>query len=76
MHGQHVTNDYLLRIVVLLNHHLVRVGGVMKSELWNKYWELWIIPVILMVVLIFIQTLHTYQHQQGNGDEQCGRLDK
>jgi len=73
MHGQHVTNEYLLRIVVLLKQHLVRVGGVMKSEWWKNNWELWIVPVFLMATLIFIQTLHTYQHQYGNAHGQCDK---
>ena len=69
MHGQHVTNEYLLRIVVLLN---VLVSGpcVMKSEWMKNYWELWIIPVFFMAILIFIETLHTYEHKHGNAHGQ------
>ena len=69
MPGQHVTNEYLLRIVVLLN---VLGSGlrVMKSEWWKNYWELWIVPVVLMAMLLFIETLHTYEHQHGNAHGQ------
>jgi len=48
-------------------------GGVMKSEWWKNNWELWIVPVFLMAILIFIQTLHTYQHQYGNAHGQCNK---
>ena len=78
MHGQPVTNEYLLRIVVLLKQHLVRVGGVMTFKCgWMKEnWELWTVPIALMVVLIFIGSLHSYQHQYGNAHGQQNVCEK
>ena len=38
---------------------------------WMKEnWELWAVPVALMLVLIFIGSLHSHQHQYGNAHGQ------
>ena len=63
-----------VRTVVLLSlMKEICSGGVMKSEWWKNNWELWIVPVVLMSTLIFIQTLHTYQHQYGTAHGQCDK---
>ena len=49
------------------------LGIVMKSKWFKDNWEIWVIPVVLMSFLLFIQTLHTYQHQYGNAHGKCDK---
>ena len=70
-HGQHGTQELLI-VAVSLNATESSLGAMIKKDKKGKWtwkstwmkenWELWFVPMMFMVCLSFIQTVHIHYH--------------
>ena len=70
-HGQHAMQEHLI-VVVSLNATASSHGAMIKKDKKGKWtwksnwmkenWELWFVPMMFLVVLAFIQTVHINYH--------------
>ena len=51
-----------LAVLMLVTHRTLSSTGVMKSDWVKENWERWVIPVFLMIILGFIQSVHVNYH--------------